>query len=101
MLVHVDFSPLQAIQRNRIGYLTGRYLTNIVRVGHYSVNDYEVCVKVISKNIAENFYHNEAIWVEGQYLPTYTETTYFVKGMTRKEWAETILAPLFLDIEED
>ena len=32
---------------------------------------------------------------------TYFETKFYLDGMTRKEWAETILAPLFLAIEEE
>lgn len=82
---------------NRIGYITGYYTVRELRDYKYNEIDFRKCTDVIAQNIREN-----SVPINGdEDAETFYATIFYEQGMTRKEWAETILAPLFLAIEED
>ncbi len=82
---------------NRIGYITGWYYYPLLRNTKYNEDDYIVLTEAIKRNIMSNLSDGSDKAEEH----TYISTTFYEQGMTRKEWAETILAPLALEIEED
>ena len=61
---------------------------------NYNMNDYEVMTKMIQNNIDSNLDY------EDEDVNTFYNTTFYEEGMSRKEWAETILAPLALKLED-
>jgi hypothetical protein len=63
---------------------------------NYNMNDYEVITKMIQNNIDSNLNDD---CLEGE-LYTFYSTTFHAQGMSRKEWAETILAPLALELPD-
>ncbi len=84
---------------NRIGYITGHFGIFPEYNEKYNEYDYQVLTQAIQKNINENL--DAELSVEDSEEYTYESTTFYEQGMTRKEWAETILAPLALALEED
>ena len=82
---------------NRIGYICGRYFVQDLRNTRYNKDDFKVLTSAIQKNIDENLVEG----LDADYEDyTFGDTTFYEQGMTRKEWAETILAPLALELEE-
>lgn len=84
---------------NRIGYVCGVYLVRDLQSEMYSEDDYKTLTQVIQKNINENLVDELSVEDSEEY--TYESTTFYEQGMTRKEWAETFLAPLALELEEN
>lgn len=62
----------------------------------YTMKDCAALKKVIQSNIDSNL--DDDCPEIGMY--TFYSTTFYVKGMSRKEWANTILAPLALALED-
>lgn len=84
---------------NRIEFITGIYLTHPNLIDNsYTKEEGGALTSMIQKNIDSNFFSSEFKAGCGN---TYSTTTFSQAGMTRKEWAETILAPLALELPED
>jgi hypothetical protein len=67
---------------------------NQFRNTKYSEKDYEALKKLINDNINDNLENSD------EDCNTFYNTTFYYNNFTRKEWAETILAPLALELEE-
>ena len=63
----------------------------------YNMKDYEALKQLIQNNIDSNLYDT---CPEGE-VYTFWSTTFYQQGMSRKEWAETILAPLALELPDE
>jgi hypothetical protein len=84
---------------NRIGYITGYFGSRnpLLRNTKYNEDDYLVLTRLLAKSIEDN----EVYCTEDSGACTYESTTFYEQGMTRGQWAETVLAPLALEIEEN
>lgn len=96
---HVDLLMEAVNRRNQDDEFICISLDNIV-----SVSDTEFCntfvdlKRLIMSNINSNLKEGEEV---DNNIQVFDSTTFYVQGMSRKEWAEIILAPLALQLPDD
>jgi hypothetical protein len=92
---HVDLLMKAA---ERLGDGWNEYLCHCVDDVAESFEDATTLKQLIMDNINNNLHEEQEV---DTVVQVFESSIFYKQGMSRKEWAETILAPLALEIEEE